>query len=423
MKLYDHQQKIIDADPHKAGLFLGTGSGKTRTALLLARGRVLVIAPKTQYEDMNWQREAQKLFPDGYPGYICVISKEMFRRDHEKLEKFDTVIVDEAHTCLGVTPNTRQRHRQQIPKASQLFEALIEFLKRTNPERVYLCTATIMRSPMTVWGAAQVLGKHNGSIEAFYKFRNTYYFKLNMPGRDAWMVRKDSDLKDRLAETVKNLGFIGRLEDFFDVPEQTFKSDIISLTTEQEATLQHLAIEFPDPLVRLGKRHQVENGVLSGDEFTQDQTFENGKISRILDYAVEFPRMVIFARYSAQIRAIQHALKSEGYATWTLTGATKDRGDVIKTANEHDGILICQAQISAGWELPHTPVMIFASRTHSFVDYQQALGRIQRADHIKKNLYITLIAKSDKKQTVDELQHNSLLNKCDFDERLYLENN
>jgi hypothetical protein len=411
MKLYSHQQKIIDDDPTSTGLFLGTGSGKTRIALLLARGNTLVICPKTQKEDGNWEREARTL------GMLqpFVISKETFRRDHESLPGFDTVIVDEAHTCLGVTPNTRQRKRVVIPKTSQLYEALESFMMRTKPQRVYLCTATIMRSPMTVWGTAQVLGKGE-VVGDFRSFRDTFYVKLPMPGRDVYAPRRDEDSKDKLANYVKALGYVGRLEDFFDVPEQTFKTDYIELTAEQKARIKELRIEYPEPIVRVGKQHQVENGGLAGDEFSEGETFKNGKIDKILDYAAEFPRMVIFAKYRAQISATEKALKKEGYQVWTLTGDTKDRGKVLAEANEASvGVLIAQAQVSAGWELPQYPVMIFASCTYSFVDRVQGEGRILRANALKKNLYIDLVVKGG----VDEAVYKALKDKKDFDDRLY----
>lgn len=116
MHLYAHQQRIIDADLAYAGLFLGTGSGKTRIALALARKRTLVICPKTQKEDGNWEREFMAMCSSGPIGIteLVTISKETFRRDWEKLPYFNTVIVDEGHTCLGVTPNTRYRKKKEI---------------------------------------------------------------------------------------------------------------------------------------------------------------------------------------------------------------------------------------------------------------------------------------------------------------------
>lgn len=420
MKLYQHQKEIIEEDKPKAGLFLGTGSGKTLVALFLARGTTLVICPKTQKEDRNWQREWEKIVHDrsnrvsNFPHIkkLVIMSKETFKRDEPALERFDTVIVDEAHTCLGVTPNTRQRNKQIIPKASQIYEALERYIARTKPERFYLVTATIIRSPMTVFAAARLLGRDWD----FYDFRSTFYTKLPMPGREVYAPKRDSTSKNRLAAAVQKLGYVGRLQDYFDVPDQTFKTIDVELTAKQLKRIAELKMEYPDPIVRVGKIHQVENGVLSGDEFSDPEFFENQKIEKILEILMEYPKLVIFAKYRAQIAQIEAALRREHIPVLTMTGDTKDRGSVIKEANSWpEGVLIVQAQISAGWELPEYPCMVFASRTYSFVDYDQAIGRIQRANNIKKNLYISLVVKGG----VDEAVQRSIENKQDFSERIY----
>lgn len=409
MKLFQHQKDIIRDNPTKCGLFLGTGSGKTLIALSLARGKTLVICPKTQKEDQNWERENKKnkLNVD-----LTVISKETFRRDHPFLPAFDTVIVDEAHTCLGVTPNTRQRKKVIIPRASQIFEALQVYLYRNPPKRLYLATATIMKSPMTVWAAGNILGKHWD----FLQFRAEYYTKLPMPGRDVFAPRRDADTKNRLAQLVKDMGYVGRLEDYFDVPDQTYRTISIGLTKDQEKRIKDMKIEYPEPIVRIGKINQIENGILAGDEFNAPESFSNEKEDKILELAVEFPKMVVFVKYTAQIESLKNSLEKAGKKVLTLTGATSDRGNVIAEANSlNECIFIAQAQISAGWELPSFPLMVFASRTYSFVDYDQALGRIQRVNNIKKNLYINLVVKGG----VDEAIDKCISQKQDFNERLY----
>lgn len=428
MKLYEHQRRIIKEDRVRTGLFLGTGSGKTRTALLLAKGEILVIAPKTQVEDRNWEREYRIIVEEAVKKYkksetpktfkprLTVISKEEFRRDVLHLPRFHTVIVDEAHTLLGVTPSIRWRNRQPIPKTSQLFEALDYYIGKHKPDRFYLATATVIKSPMSVWGAAKLLGK---PID-WYKFRTEYYTRLPMPGREVWQAKSDHKSKIKLAGLVREIGYVGRLEDFFDVPEQTFITKYVELTKKQKDRIKDMKIEYPEPIVRVGKINQIENGCLAGDEFNEAEEFDNAKIEKLLDLAAEFPRMVVFAKYKAQIAQIQAALTKEKYATWVLTGDTKNRGAVIKQANESaDGIFIAQAQISAGWELPAYPVMVFASRTYSYVDYAQALGRIQRANNIKKNLYINLVVKGG----VDEAVDRCLGNKQSFDETIYAKGN
>lgn len=408
--LYEHQRKILSENKLQTGLWLGTGSGKTLTALLLACGKTLVICPKTQKEDRNWEREAQK---NNIHLDLTVISKESFRTIAHTLPRFDTVIVDEAHTCLGVTPNIRYVKKQPVPKTSQIFEALETFMKRTYPTRLYLITATIIKNPMTVWGAAKLFGK----TWDFYNWREAFYTKLPMPGREVFVPKRDSLTKNRLAKVVQSLGYVGRLSDYFDVPDQTYRTMYVELTAEQKRRIRELPLEFPDPLVLIGKRHQVENGVLAGNEFSAPEFFSSEKIEKLQNLAEEFPKMIIFAKYIAQIEQIRGAMSSICKNVFVLTGDTKDRGGLILAANQaSEGIFIAQSQISAGWELPDYPVMVFASMSYSVVDRVQGEGRILRANALKKNLYIDLIVKGG----IDEAVYKSIQNKQDFNERIYL---
>jgi len=407
--LYQHQKDIIDNNKYRTGLFMGTGSGKTLIALHLAQGKILCITPKLQREEQNFIRETKK---SNLTKDITQISKEDFKKVAGTLEQFDTVIVDEAHTVAGATPNVRYVKRRPIPKCSQTFDYLIDYLNRKPPKRLYLLTATPIRSPMTVWALAKILGVDWN----FYEFRDTFYFSVKNGYKEFFVIKSDDESKERLGKAVQKLGYTGKLEDYFDVPEQTFRTVFVSTTKEQDKRLREIQTEYPEPIVLVGKKHQVENGVLTGDEFSAPETYKDEKIEKLLDFALEFPKMVIFAKYTAQIEKIKEALKD--YNVKTLQGSTKNRDEVIKSAEESKNcIMIIQSQISAGFELPSFPVMIFASMSYSVVDRIQAEGRILRANALKKNLYITLVVKGG----VDEAVYKSILNKQDFNERIYAE--
>jgi superfamily II DNA or RNA helicase len=425
--LYDHAKKIVDEDKKIVGMFLGTGSTKTRICEFLARGKTLVICPKTQREDKNWEREiveVRKEMPE-FDLDITVISKEQFRVTAHELPRFDTVIGDEAHTLLGATPYVRYENRKEVPDHSQTFEAFRDYIVRTKPDRIYLATATIEKTPMTVWAAGIILGKDWD----WRTFRETFYNCFPMGRRTIWTAKEDLETKERLAGVVKSLGYTGRLQDYFDVPEQTFKEIPIKLTEKQKAKLKELIEEYPDPLVQIGKRHQVENGVLSGDEYNDEKIFDNGKIDTILDLSVEFPQMIIFSRYSMQIREIVKALRKDGRRkVFVMDGSVSDRGNLFKEVTACDEyVFVVQSQISAGWEMPKCPVMVFASLSNSIVDRLQAEGRILRANALKKNLYIDLVisdeVKIDRKKTlrsIDRAIYNSIKNKKSFSELVYL---
>jgi len=416
--LYEHQQRIINENKRKCGLFLGTGSAKTRTALELADGATLVICPKQQREDRTWERNADKF---GIIVNLTVISKEDLRRDWETLPRYDTVIIDECHNNLGVTPETRQRKGIQIPKTSQIFEATLLYLVKCQPTRLYLCSATPVSKPMNLWAIAKLFG-HNWS---FFDFRNKYYCEVRVGQRRVWMDRKDEYTKSRLAEIIKNFGYTGGLSDFFDVPEQTHKEVIVDMTGPQEKAVKDLLATEADPLVRNAKIRTIQNGVLYGkrvekigdrtERMVDDITvYPSNKIEYILERAIEFPKLLIFANYTAQIVQIEKALKAEGYNVSTLTGKTKDRENLIVDAeNSKAHIVIAQSSISAGYELPSFPCVIFASKSWQAVHYNQSLGRVLRSNHLKKNLYIHLIVNGKDKEC-----HDAVMKGDDFFEKV-----
>jgi len=410
LALYQHQKDIINEDPKKCGIFYGTGSGKTLIALSLAQGRTLVICPKTQRDDKNWQRQLEKM---DKKLHLDVVSKEEFKRDYELYKKYDTIIMDEVHTMCGVSPSIVYRQKKPYPKTSQIFDACLDAVKFLGATRVYLCTATPTRNPMAVYALGLLLGRDWD----FWKFRQIYYVPIKIGVREIWMPKKDKETQERLGKCVRGLGYTGRLDQFMDVPEQSYKTIYVDLTDEQKKKLKDLPLDYPDPLVLCGKRNQVENGILCGDEFSKTEYFNTKKIEVILDLAIEFPQLVVFAKYRDQIEQIAISLRKEGKKVLTLTGDTKDRGNVIEEANKsEDCVLIVSSQISAGWELPKYPCMVFASMSYSIVDRLQSEGRILRANHLKKNLYITLISKGD---TVDEAVYKSIQNKQDFSEAIY----
>lgn len=407
MKLYFHQQKIINEDPKKCGLFLGTGSGKSLTALHLAKGKTLVICPKTTAEDGTWTKN--------FFGNIAVVSKETFRRDWQDYPRFDTIIIDEAHTVCGISPVFKWVNKKPVPKTSQLFDACYQFIQKTNPERLYLLTATPVRNPLAVFALGCLLGKWG--LAQFDNFRRNFYVPVNMNHREVYIAKKDEESQQKLGRLVQSIGYTGRLSDFADVPEQTHRVVNVPLTKEQQAKLKELPLEFPDPLVLVGKKHQVEQGVLKGNEFEESQTFPTGKLEVIEDLYEEFGKVLVFAKYTEQIELIERHM-IQFCPVFTLTGATKDRGEVINLAEKVPScVVIAQTEVSAGWEVPSIRCTIFASLSYSVVSYVQALGRTLRINNLQKNLYIYLNSGD-----IDKRVYKSVVeDKMDFHESIYAE--
>ncbi len=419
IELYSYQKKIVEENKEKIGIFLGTGCGKTAPTLIIAEGRVLVVCPKQQKLDRTWQENNEKF---NLGKYLVVMSKEQFRRDWEKVPRFDTVIFDEGHNMLGVSPETRQRKKIVMPKTSQIFEAAYLYLRKFPPKRFYITTATPVTKPMNLWAIAKLYGYDWD----FFKFRQTFYFPTMMGRRQVWLPRKDEETRQRLADNIKKFGYTGGLKDFMDVPEQTHKTVHIELGEAQKAAIKELMATEADPLVRRSRQRTIENGVLYGKDIEAisakeskmtDKTtiFPSGKIDYILERAIEFPKLFVFANYTAQIEEISKALKKEGYKVFTVTGATKDRASVFKDAEKLDAcVVVVQSMICEGYRVPSVPCMIFASKNYRYVFYEQGVGRILDAEHLKKNLYIHLVVRDGP----DEDCHKAIKSGKDFQEKL-----
>lgn len=419
MQLYKHQQDIINDDPHKALLALGCGGGKTLISLLLARGKTLVICQKQQAVDKTFENTKEKFNLTNCE--LIVFSKEQFKIHYKELitQKFDTIILDEVHRVANISSNTKTIKGIKYPKSSQLFEKVSRFIVFQNPSRLYLLSATPASKPLRVYAIATLLG-HKWD---YFAFREKYYYRIPLGFGERWEPRKKPELKEKLTSIVKAFGYTGGLNDWFDVPEQTHVEEYLSLTKEQITAIKSLKNDL-DPLALNGQMRAIENGINYTYETIEEngfdvvkritKTYKNEKLERIIEIAEEFPRVLIFARYTAQIEMIANALKKEGYKVYTLTGKTKDRGTMLKQADNEDCIVIAQASIAEGYELKTFRTVVFASKSHSVEDYIQAQGRNLRQDALYKNLYIHLIVKGG----ADERCHKSILEGKDFMERI-----
>ena len=408
LTLFKHQKDIIDADPKRCGLFLSTGSGKGLIAIMLAQGRTLVICPKTLRDDKTWEKQLAK---SGRELDMTVISKEEARRDLHMYPHYDTLIIDEAHTCAGLNPQLIRKQGKSIPKKSQIFEAVHNYIKVQKPERLYLLTATPIRTPMAVLAHAWLLGKDWD----FLKFRETFYFRLPMHGREIWSPKVTTVLKERLGKAVQGLGFMGRLEDFIDVPEQTFVERHIPLTPSQIQRIKQIRLDYPDPIVRVGKQHQVEGGTLKGDRFNESEVFDTGKLEALEDLHAEYPKLLVFCKYTEQIELIANHFRKLKVTVLCLTGSTKNRLDLITQAESLSNcIVVAQTSISAGYELPSYRCTVYYNESYSTVDAQQSLGRTLRINNPQKNLYVYLLSGD-----IDKGVRKALSIKEDFNEKIY----
>jgi len=391
MELYKHQQKILDEFPKKHLLAHGTGTGKTITSLALANKAnttTLIICPKSIKE--QWIERA--------PNEYAVLTKEEFKRKAMDLPQYNCIIVDEAHNFSGMK--------------SQMSKILIWYIKKHAPTYIYLLTATpYMSTPWSIYRLAQILGHEWGYMTFKTRFFQTVYM-----GRLAVPVVKKG-IESQIAKLVASLGSTVALEDCVDVPDQIFEVEYFGLTKEQKLAIADIKTQETNHIVKWTRIHQVCGGTLKGDGYTEDRMFDSEKRTRLHEYIEQNNKIVVVCRYLNEVYSLAKDIGNKFKKdVFTISGREKNRHQIIKDANNSQNcVVIAQAAASEGYELATFPLMIFYSYDFSLKNYIQMIGRIQRINALKKNVYISLVVRD----SIDNDVYKCILKKEDFHLALY----
>lgn len=398
MQLYEHQQRIVDLNPERFLLAHSMGTGKTITSLALAKKNnvcTLIVVPKPVRK--KWAKAMVDMGVDG-----DVLTREQFRKLAPTLNgsRYQALIIDEAHYGFS-------------NQKALLFKKTHAFIKEWNIKFLWLLTGTpYTSSPMSVYGLATLLGyKWN-----YFEFRNRFFYEQWFGQRSVWQPKTDPETREALAELVRRIGSVVRLDECVDVPDQIVEVEVFEKNKEQEAAESMVQGDESNPLVRTTKYHQIASGVQIGTEFTGDLYYDCEKNDRIVEYAEETPKLIVFSRYNIHLNRLYDILTKKGIPCAVVNGKTDDKEAVFTEAeNSERFVLLINASCSVGYELPSFDTVLFASLSYSFVDYVQAQGRVLRINALKKNLYVVMITEG----SVDEAVWQSIQNKQDFNDTIF----
>ena len=399
MELYDHQKSILEKNPKRCLFAWGTGTGKTYGSLALANKNVnsiLVICPKSLYE--KWLRDVEE-----FPGAKYeVITKENFRKNWDILDKYDALIVDEAHYFSGMK--------------SAMSKALLAYNKKWNTVYIYSLTATpFLSTPWNIYRLAQMMGIRYHYLD----FLGTFFYKIKLgkyPNAPT-VTKMRPGMEKELAKYVHRIGDVVDIHDCADIPEQVFETEHFKTNKKQIALLKEVALLETNPAVKYTRYHQIENGTLKGDEYTENKFVNAAKHEYLMELINDNKKIAVFCRYNLQIDAIKDMIKDK--KVFVIRGDVLNKDAVVQAVEEaEDCVVLINAACSEGYELPSVGVCVFASMSFSFKDYKQAQGRFLRINKLKKNVYIHLI----NKDSIDEAVYQSIMNKQDFDIEIYAKN-
>lgn len=399
--LYRHQQELVDKFPKRHGLWHGTGVGKTITAIALAnKGATSVLVVVPNLGGMLVQKWQTAIVDFGDPSiHWKIMTKEQFRKDAKIIPRYDALIWDEAH-ALG------------NPK-SLMYKMASAWIKIRKPEFVWLLTATpyLADAPMSTLAYGHLLGTEWKWID----FRNTYYTQKYL-GKGVIFVPK-TNCQEELGHLMRTIGSTVKLSDCIDMPEHVIKEEYFEDTKGQISLRKGIMESESNPLVRCGKLHQTDSGILIGNEYAEDQYISSYKNDRVLELAQTHDKLAVFSRYNNHLDHLSRLLTEKGIPNAIINGKTKDKPSVAEHLEKSDRIVaLIQMSGAVGYELPSFTAIAYSSCSYSYLDLVQSLGRFDRANMPPQRRVIYYLMS---KGGMDEAVYASLKRKEDFDIALY----
>jgi superfamily II DNA or RNA helicase len=342
--LYKHQEDFLATNPNKAILAWQVGVGKSycirKWIELRPEIKFLVVVPK---------KIKGKTIIDLEGLNVVVKTKEEVKKYSEPCSGF---IFDEALHLLSPL-FTRQR--------SKLTEHCYDYIKKYNIQHVLLASATILgSSPHSIHTAIAFLNKGIG----WKDYQKQTYSLVSRPYSSfpIWEKAKNWRLFS-LKYAIENDVYFAKMSDVIDIPEQT--NSVVKLKT----------LPVKDFL-------DCENQAQEWHKKARQESNDGTKTKWILNYITDKTKVLISCRYTSSIEMLEKEISKERFCL-TLTGATKNAEEVVRIANENpDCVLICQSDVSEGWEVPHFSELIFFNLSFKHSSFIQTSGRVLRISHM-----------------------------------------
>jgi SNF2 family DNA or RNA helicase len=169
-------------------------------------------------------------------------------------------------------------------------------------------------------------------------------------------------------------------------------------------------------LTRLMRLSQLTGGFIKPDDgkLTQISRAKLGALEDIVEQAVaEGKKLVVIARFVAEIEAICKMLGDMGIAHSCIMGGINDRDEQVAQFQTDPAVQVFVGQIATaglGITLTAASTMVFYSLDYSMSNFEQAKARIHRVGQAEKCTYVYLVARG----TVDEKILQALQNKADL---------
>jgi hypothetical protein len=395
MELKPHQARAVKETPDRWGLWWRMRVGKTPTAIRIACDRckvAIIVCPKSLVSNWGYEIERWRL---GDCKFI-VISKETFRRDWDKLERADGIFIDEVHSAFA---NFK----------TQAFKAMTSYLNKHSPRVIIPLTGTpFTSSSWSVYSYGKLLGKDWKWFDWYRRF----FYEVKMGPRKVPMPKQGMEAE--LQVILRRLGTVIDLKDVADVLDDEDIIETFSLNKEQNKAIED-AFD-PMPAKRYVRQHQLESGTLKGDGYVDTKFIDCEKDKRLIELVRDNNKIIIVSRYLAQLDKYEKMFK--GRKIFKISGQEQRTASEVASLAEREKNCICliQGDTVAGYNLQSFNIVVFASMSYSFVNYDQVRFRTKNMEKKTPCTYIHLLTEGD---SIDRAVYDCVIKKQDFSFELF----
>ena len=423
------------------------GCGKTLTTIAVAGAlynlgkidRVLVVAPTSvcsvwphdlnQFATFPW--EARVLLGDkkkrlkalneleNWPFKalrIAVINYESTHRDgiFEALAAYkpDLIVCDES---------------QRIKNPSAAQSKALHKLGDAAPFRMILSGTPVQNNAVDLYSQYRFLDPAVYGAN-FYAFKNRYCI---MGGYGQHQIVGYRNM-DELVEKEHSVAYRVTKEECLDLPQQTFINRYVQFTDAEQAIYEQLRkssfleletgenVTATTILTMYLRLMQLTGGFLTADESTRPKQVNTAKLDALTDIVDDYvvdagKKLVIFARFRAEIAAIENLLRLRKIQYGSIYGDVpmEERGKIVEDfqTNPDTKVFVAQIQTAGlGITLHAASTAVFYSYDYNYANYAQALARIHRIGQRLPVTYIHLVVDG----SIDEKILAALENKEDM---------
>ena len=423
------------------------GCGKTLTTIAVAGAlynlgkidRVLVVAPTSvcsvwphdlnQFAAFPW--EARVLLGDkkkrlkalneleNWPFKalrIAVINYESTHREgiFEALAAYkpDLIVCDES---------------QRIKNPSAAQSKALHKLGDSAPFRMILSGTPVQNNAVDLYSQYRFLDPAVYGAN-FYAFKNRYCI---MGGYGQHQIVGYRNM-DELVEKEHSVAYRVTKEECLDLPQQTFINRYVQFTDAEQAIYEQLRkssfleletgenVTATTILTMYLRLMQLTGGFLTADESTRPKQVNTAKLDALADIVDDYvvdagKKLVIFARFRAEIAAIENLLRLRKIQYGSIYGDVpmEERGKIVEDfqTNPDTKVFVAQIQTAGlGITLHAASTAVFYSYDYNYANYAQALARIHRIGQRFPVTYIHLVVDG----SIDEKILAALENKEDM---------